>query len=150
METKKVITNSLNENIVLVENLLFEWKCEEKETRGRKIIYSFSRDDTKPYYQELVALEKEYKPFRMKTLLPSYIASGVAFLLFTLFFILYLIDKNNFTLYFLTVSVPGIVVLTFSGMFILIRYIAINKLNKELNETNQKYAEKVKEIKSKY
>ena len=51
MEEKTIITNPLNEKLVLDTHLLFEWKCLEKKVVGGNIQYNFSRDDSKPYHE---------------------------------------------------------------------------------------------------
>ena len=62
MEEKTIITNPLNEKLVLDTHLLFEWKCLEKKVVGGNIQFTFSRDDTKPYHKELVELENIFDP----------------------------------------------------------------------------------------
>ena len=150
MERKRVETNAVNEKLVLSKYLLFEWKCLEKQVIGKKIIFEFSRDDTKPYHEELVKLEKEYGEYKIKSMGPSFVFTGLAFLLQTVFFIMFLIDKANILIYFFAISVPGLLCLLVAMIFTLVRFLGINNMTKEIAEKDALYADKIKDLKSKY
>ena len=150
MEEKTIVTNSLNENLILDTKLLFEWKCLEKKVVGGKIILSFSRDNEKPYYDELLKLEKEYGDYRIPSLLPSFILAGLSFILITVFFILYLVDRSHYIVYFLSIVLPALACLLGAMVFTVLRYSSYNKLIKEKPEKDQVFAEKIKELKERY
>ena len=149
MEEKQVTTNAINENIILSKYMLFEWRCEKKENIGRKVIFTFSRDNEKPYYKELVKLEEEFGNYKIGTMIPSYVLSILAFLLITAFFILYLVDKSNVLIYFLAVSLPGLLCLLGAVGFTIFRFIGINKIDKEMPDKIKLYVDRIKDLKSK-
>ena len=150
MENKIVTTNPVNENIVLSKYTLFEWKCEKKENIGRKVIFTFSRDDSKPYHEELVKFEKEFGNYHIGTMIPTYILAGLSFILMTVFFILHLIDKDNFVLYFFTISIPALFCLLAASAFTIVRFVIINKIVKKMPDKIRLYSDRIKDLKSKY
>ena len=150
MEEKKVITNSLNEKLVLDTKLLFEWKCLEKKVVGGKIHFAFSRDDQKPYHQELVKLENEYGEYRIHSLIPSFVLAGLSFVLITIFFILFLINRENYVIYFFAIVLPALACLMGAVIFTIFRFLSYNKLLKEKPDKDQIYVAKIKALKDKY
>ena len=150
MEKKKVITNTINENLIISKHLLFEWKVEEKQTKGKKVTFVFSRDKQKPYHEELVKLEKEFGNYKIWPMFPSYILSGLAFLLITIFFVFYMIDKANMLIYFLSFTLPGLILLLAASIYTMFHFFNLRKIEKEFTEKTNKYKEKINELKNKY
>lgn len=150
MEEKTIITNPLNEKLVLDTHLLFEWKCLEKKVVGGNIQYNFSRDDSKPYHEELVKLEKEYGEYKMRSLIPTFIFAGIAFILITAFFVCFVLNRANFLIYFLSMVLPALAFLFAACIFTILRYLSYSKIMKEKPEKDEVYLEKIKALKEKY
>ena len=150
MEEKTIITNPLNEKLVLDTHLLFEWKCLEKKVVGGNIQYTFSRDDSKPYHEELIKLEKEYGEYKMRSLIPTFIFAGIAFILITAFFVCFVLNRANFLIYFLSMVLPALAFLFAACIFTILRYLSYSKIMKEKPEKDEVYLERIKALKEKY
>ena len=131
---------------------LFDWKLvkEEKKEGTASTLY-FQRDETVPYYQEMVEVEKEISP----KLIPFWVLLvpiGIAFALVTIYFILFLALRPNFDkmLFFFILFMPAM------GMLLvdtLIFYLRSRQLMKYLNnEENlvKNAEEKMAEIRKRY
>ena len=131
---------------------LFDWKLikEEKKEGAPSTLY-FERDESVPYYQEMVEVEKEISP----KLIPFWvllIPIAIAFLLVTTYLILYLVMRPDFDIlkYFLILFVPSMVMLLLdTGIFWYRSKQLMNYLKNE--ETLVKNAEeKMAKIRSKF
>ena len=131
---------------------LFDWKLvkEEKKEGAPSTLY-FERDDSVPYYQEMVEVEKEISP----KLLPFWvllIPIIIAFGLVTTYLILYLSLRPNFDMlkFFLILFVPAMLMLLLdTGIFWFRSKQLMNYLKNE--ETLVKNAEeKMQAIRAKY
>lgn len=150
MEEKTIITNPLNEKLVLDTHLLFEWKCLEKKVVGGSIQFTFSRDDTKPYHKELVELEKEYGEYKMRSLVPTFVFAAIAFILITAFFVCFVLNRANFLVFFLSLVLPALAFLFAACIFTVFRYLSYSKIMKEKPEKDKVYLEEIKALKAKY
>ena len=149
MEKKTVITDQVNEKQILDTYLLFEYKCKEKKTQGKKIIYEFERDDSVPYINELKNLEYQYGSYKVGSMLPTMILPVISFVLFTVFLVLMFALGENFNLllYFLTLVLPALLFLAASALFMVMRIRSINKIEKEKPIKDQEYRQKIAELK---
>ena len=147
---RKVNSFSVTRSVYLMG--LFDWKLvkEEKKEGAPSTLY-FERDDSVPYYQEMVEVEKEISP----KLIPFWvllIPIAIAFALVTTYLILYLTMRPNFDVlkYFLILFVPSMVMLLLdTGIFWLRSRQLMNYLKNE--ETLVKNAEeKMAAIRAKY
>ena len=147
---RKVNSFSVSRSVYLMG--LFDWKLvkEEKKEGAPSTLY-FERDNTVPYYQEMVEVEKEISP----KLIPFWvllIPIAIAFALVTAYLILYLAMRPNFEVlkYFLILFVPSMVMLLLdTGIFWLRSKQLMNYLKNE--ETLVKNAEeKMAAIRAKY
>ena len=147
---RKVNSFSVTRSVYLMG--LFDWKLvkEEKKEGAPSTLY-FERDDSVPYYQEMVEVEKEISP----KLIPFWvllITIAIAFALVTTYLILYLTMRPNFDVlkYFLILFVPSMIMLLLdTGIFWLRSRQLMNYLKNE--ETLVKNAEeKMAAIRAKY
>ena len=147
---RKVNSFSVTRSVYLMG--LFDWKLvkEEKKEGAPSTLY-FERDESVPYYQEMVEVEKEISP----KLIPFWvllIPIAIAFALVTTYLILYLAMRPNFEVlkYFLILFVPSMVMLLLdTGIFWLRSKQLMNYLKNE--ETLVKNAEeKMAVIRVKY
>ena len=147
---RKVNSFSVTRSVYLMG--LFDWKLvkEEKKEGAPSTLY-FERDETVPYYQEMVEVEKEISP----QLIPFWvllIPIAISFALVTTYLILYLAMRPNFEVlkYFLILFVPSMVMLLLdTGIFWLRSRQLMNYLKNE--ETLVKNAEeKMAVIRAKY
>lgn len=131
---------------------LFDWKLvkEEKHENAPSILY-FERNEDVPYYQEMVEAEKETEP----KLLPFWvlvIPVAIAFLVMTVYFILWLVNKATFgdIKYFYFFFIPAMLfILGDTGLF----YLRSKQLTKYLQDEDAvvKRAEiRMKQIREKY
>ena len=147
---RKVNSFSVTRSVYLMG--LFDWKLvkEEKKEGAPSTLY-FERDETVPYYQEMVEVEKEISP----QLIPFWvllIPIAIAFALVTTYLILYLSLRPNFDVFkfFLILFVPSMIMLLIdTGIFWLRSKQLMNYLKNE--ETLVKNAEtKMANIRAKY
>ena len=147
---RKVNSFSVTRSVYLMG--LFDWKLvkEEKKEGAPSTLY-FERDESVPYYQEMVEVEKEISP----KLIPFWallIPIAIAFALVTTYLILYLTMRPNFEVlkYFLILFVPSMVMLLLdTAIFWFRSKQLINYLKNE--ETLVKNAEeKMTAIRAKY
>ena len=147
---RKVNSFSVTRSVYLMG--LFDWKLvkEEKKEGAPSTLY-FERDESVPYYQEMVEVEKEISP----NLIPFWvllIPIAIAFALVTTYLILYLVMRPNFDVlkYFLILFVPSMVMLLLdTGIFWLRSRQLMNYLKNE--ESLVKNAEeKMAAIRAKY
>ena len=148
MEEKVVITNNQNEQLVFDKYTLFLWKCEEKKVIGNKIELRFSRDDSVPYIEELRKLENEFGEYHVGSMLPTIILPAVSIVLFTVFLIIYLVNRDNFNfpLYFLSICLPALACLLVAMVFMFLRTMTINKITKEKPLKEEEYKAKIDKI----
>lgn len=148
MEEKTVITNNNNEKLVLDKHLLFLWKCEEKKVIGSRIELRFSRDDSAPYIEELRKLEIEFGEYRVGTMLPTIILPAISMVLFTVFLVIFLLNKDNFNFipYFFSIILPALILLLASMVFMFLRTSKINKIAKEKPLKEQEYQAKIERL----
>ena len=90
---------------------LFDWKLvsEEKHDNAPSVLI-FERDETVPYYQEMVEVEKETSP-RLIPFPIFIVLLGISFALLTTYLILWLIMKPNFDTmkFFCILFIPAMV-----------------------------------------
>ena len=148
MEEKTVITNSNNEKLVLDKHFLFLWKCEEKKVVGGHIEIRFSRDDSVPYIDELRKLENEFGEYRVGTMLPTIILPAISMVLFTVFLVIFLLNRDNFNfpLYFFSIVLPALLLLLASMIFMFLRTSKINKIAREKPLKEQEYQAKIDKL----
>lgn len=108
---RKVNSYTVSRSVYLMG--LFDWKLvkEEKKENAPSILY-FERDESVPYYEEMVEIEKTMSP----KLIPFWvliIPVAISFILVTVFLILYLANKDNFDTmkYFYIFFIPSMVFL---------------------------------------
>ena len=133
MEIKEIVVNNVNAQLTLDKYLIFEYKCLEQRNMGTKTYFKFERDDSVPYYQELVKLEQEYGDFKIKNMTGVSLMPIITFILVTIFLVVFLIDKEhfNFTLMFSLLMIPALVILAFTVVLTVIKLRSFSKVNKE-------------------
>ena len=131
---------------------LFDWKLvkEEKHENAPSILY-FERDENVPYYQEMVAVEKETSP----KLLPFWILIvlvGLAFAIMTVYLILFLALKPNFDAlkYFYIFFIPSMVLLLADTGIFYLRSRQLMKYFQNEADIVKNAEEKMLKIKEKY
>ena len=131
---------------------LFDWKLvkEEKKDNAPSTLY-FERDESVPYYQEMVEVEKEISP----KLLPFWvllIPIAIAFALVTTYLILYLVMKPNFDVlkYFLILFVPSMLMLLVDTGIFWYRSKQLMNYLKEEEKLVKNAEEKMAQIRAKY
>ena len=148
--TRKVNSYAVTRSVYLMG--LFDWKIvkEEKKEGAPSTLY-FERDESVPYYQEMVEVEKEISP----KLIPFWvliIPIAIAFALMTTLLILFLNRKEGFdaTKYFFAFFVPSMVLLLIdTGIYWLRSKQLMNYLNEEEKLVKQA-EEKMQQIRAKY
>ena len=148
--TRKVNSYAVTRSVYLMG--LFDWKLvkEEKKEGAPSTLY-FERDESVPYYQEMVEVEKEISP----KLIPFWvliIPIAIAFALMTTLLILFLTRKEGFdaTKYFFAFFVPSMVLLLIdTGIYWLRSKQLMNYLNEE-EKLVKSAEEKMQQIRAKY
>ena len=147
---RKVNSYTVTRSVYLMG--LFDWKLvkEEKKENAPSTLY-FERDESVPYYEEMVEIEKTMSP----KLLPFWvliIPVAVAFILVTIFLILYLANKSNFNTmtYFFAFFIPAMALLLVDTLVFYLRSRQLmNHLKKE-DELVKNAEEKMKALREKY
>ena len=131
---------------------LFDWKLvkEEKKENAPSILYSERNEDV-PYYREMVEIEKETSP-KLLPFLVLLIPVGLAFILVTLYLILYLVMRPNFEMlkYFLLLFVPAMVLLLSDTLLFYLRSKQLMNYFKREEEIVKNAEEKKARLKEKY
>ena len=149
MEKVTVITNPLNEHLVLDKYALFEYKCEEKQVIGRKIQFVFSRDDSAPYIEDLRKLEKEFGEYKIRPMWLTIVSPIISFMLFSVFLVLFISMGKSFNMnvYFPGLLIPAIVFLLVGVLVMVLRGKALQKIDSEKPLKEQEYREKIRKFK---
>ena len=147
---RKVNAYSVTRSVYLMG--LFDWKLvkEEKHDKAPSVLY-FERDENVPYYQEMVEVEKETSP----KLVPFWvliIPVALAFILMTVYLILYLVLKENFETmkYFFVFFVPSMALLLCDTGIFYLRSRQLMKYLQNEKEIVKNAEEKMAKIKEKY
>ena len=147
---RKVNSYTVSRSVYLMG--LFDWKLvkEEKKENAPSILY-FERDESVPYYEEMVEIEKTMSP----KLIPFWvliIPVAISFILVTVFLILYLANKDNFDTmkYFYIFFIPSMVFLLGDTLVFYLRSRQLmNHLKKE-EELVKNAEEKMMALRAKY
>ena len=147
---RKVNAYSVNRSVYLMG--LFDWKLvkEEKKENAPSLLY-FERDETVPYYQEMVEIEKEISP----KLIPFWILLvpvGISFILITVFLILYLVNKPNFDTmkYFYIFFLPAMGLLLIDTLIFYLRSRQLMNYLKDEQNIVKQAEDKIAALKSRY
>ena len=147
---RKVNSYSVSRSVYLMG--LFDWKLvkEEKKENAPSLLY-FERDESVPYYQEMVEAEKEISP----KLLPFWvlvIPIAVAFILVTIYLALFLVLKPNFDkmFYFCVLFIPAMVMLLVDTILFYFRSKQMMNYLKDEDRLVKNAEVKMQAIKAKY
>ena len=147
---RKVNSYSVSRSVYLMG--LFDWKLvkEDKKENAPSTLY-FERDESVPYYEEMVEIEKTMSP----KLLPFWILIvpvALAFILVTIFLILYLANKPNFEpmKYFYIFFIPAMVLLLGDTLIFYLRSRQLMSHLKKEDELVKNAETKMMELKAKY
>ena len=144
---RKVNSFSVTRSVYLMG--LFDWRLtnEEKKENAPSIL-TFERDENVPYYQEMVAVEKETSP----KLFPFWAIVSVvalAFIIMTVYLILFLtkmLDKTS--IYFFLI--PSMVLLLVDTLLFYLRSRQLMKYLDNEEQIVKNAEEKMRQIKEKY
>ena len=147
---RKVNSYSVSRSVYLMG--LFDWKLvkEDKKENAPSILY-FERDESVPYYEEMVEVEKTMSP----SLIPFWVLIvpvAISFILVTIFLILYLANKPHFDTmkFFYIFFIPAMVLLLGDTLIFYLRSRQLmNHLKKE-DELVKNAENKMLEIRAKY
>lgn len=149
MERKEVLVDQVNEKQLIDSYKLFEFKVVEKKTIGSKFLYILERDDSVPYYQELVKLENTYPKFHIGSMLPVVILPGFGFITLTIFLVIFFANGMSSSLmpWFIVFIVVAALFLMAAVLFLFLRMTAINKIEKEKPKIDQEFKKKIEALK---
>ena len=144
---RKVNSYSVTRSVYLMG--LFDWHLvkEEKHENAPSVLY-FERDESVPYYEEMVEVEKDTSP----KLLPFWVLAlvvGLAFLVMTVYLILFLAkvaNKDNFYFFF----IPAMVLLLIDTLLFYLRSKQLMKYLQNEDLIVKQAEEKMHLIKEKY
>ena len=148
--TRKVNSYTVTRSVYLMG--LFDWKLvkEEKHENAPSVLY-FERNEDVPYYQEMVAAEKDTEP----KLLPFWSLIAVvalAFTIMTIYLILWLSMRETFSSikYFYFFFIPAMVLLLVDTLLFYLRSRQLMKYLQNEDAVVKKAEERMKAIKEKY
>lgn len=144
---RKVNSYSVTRSVYLMG--LFDWHLvkEEKHDNAPSILY-FERDESVPYYEEMVEVEKDTSP----KLLPFWVlvlVVSLAFLVMTVYLALFLAkvaNKDNFYFFF----IPAMVLLLIDTLLFYLRSKQLMKYLQNEDQIVKQAEEKMQHIKEKY
>ena len=151
MEEKRLLVKSVYAQDIIKQHLVFDYKCIENTNNGKKTTLVFQRDDTTPYYNELVALEKKYKeykgfPFIFIALLPL-----ISLVLLTVFVVLLAINNFNVDMtLFVALMVPAILILMLTAILSALHIFKLKKVQEEKEKQLVEFDKIVQELKTKH
>lgn len=97
MENKEIVIQPRQKSDTIAEYLIFDWKLEKEETLENGNLKLFlSRDDSTSYHTKLVEIEENFKP-KIIPLFITILPVVLSFILITIYLILYLTNKDNFS-----------------------------------------------------
>ena len=147
---RKVNSYTVTRSVYLMG--LFDWKLvkEEKKENGPSTLY-FERDETVPYYQEMVEVEKEISP-KLVPFWTLIIPVALAFLLVTTYLIMFLALNPNFDTmkYFFIFFLPAMGLLLVDTLIFYLRSRQLMNYLKKEDELVKIAEEKMSRIKEKY
>lgn len=148
--TRKVNSYTVTRSVYLMG--LFDWKLvkEEKHENAPSVLY-FERNENVPYYQEMVAAEKDTEP----KLLPFWSLIAVvalAFSIMTVYLILWLSMRETFSSikYFYFFFIPAMILLLVDTLLFYLRSRQLMKYLQNEDAVVKKAEERMKAIKEKY
>ena len=148
--TRKVNSYTVTRSVYLMG--LFDWKLvkEEKHENAPSVLY-FERNENVPYYQEMVAAEKDTEP----KLLPFWSLIAVvalAFTIMTVYLILWLSMRETFgsIKYFYFFFIPAMILLLVDTLLFYLRSRQLMKYLQNEDAVVKKAEERMKAIKEKY
>ena len=148
--TRKVNSYTVTRSVYLMG--LFDWKLvkEEKHENAPSVLY-FERNENVPYYQEMVAAEKDTEP----KLLPFWSLIAVvalAFTIMTIYLILWLSMRETFSSikYFYFFFIPAMVLLLVDTLLFYLRSRQLMKYLQNEDAVVKKAEERMKAIKERY
>ena len=147
---RKVNSFAVSRSVYLMG--LFDWRLvkEEKKEGAPSTLY-FERDDSVPYYQEMVEVEKGISPKLIPfwvLLIPIIIAFGLMTTLLVLYFALG--EKFETLKYFFALFVPAMAMLLIDTLIFWLRGKQLMEYLKNEDTLVKNAEEKMKEIHAKY
>lgn len=147
---RKVNSYTVTRSVYLMG--LFDWKLvkEEKHNNAPSVLY-FERNENVPYYQEMVAVEKETEP----KLFPFWVLAsviGVAFLTMSVYLILWLTMRETFKdiKYFYFFFVPAMLLIFVDTLLFYYRSRQLMKYLQNEDAVVKQAEEKMAKIREKY
>ena len=134
---------------LVAKKIIFDWKVEDDKLENGVHHLTLVRDNETPYYEELVKLEKSFKDAKVPSLKITLIFPILAFILITLFVILYFNFKDtvNFFYLFLPTCLPAFLLLGAGVGLITFRIHLVEKNEKEKDAKVALYKSLVEELK---
>ena len=147
--TRKISLADKDEYIKMMKK--FDWVLTSSEEKNKKVILSFERNDTTPYYQEIVELERKSKFY----VIPNYvllILMAASIGLMTTFVILAKVKGEDFdTLkWFIILFIPSLLLLTAMVVISFIRNKQISEYVEQETTLKREINDKLEKIREKY
>lgn len=142
----------INEENLLKEMKLFEWKVVSTQYKNEKAIIEFERNTTLPYYRELVGMEKRILSLRELPLWPLFVMVFVSCMLITAILVLWIVLDAEFEMlkWLAILGLPAILISILASVYILWRAKKVEKLDIEKRKLKEEIAREIEEIRKKY
>lgn len=152
METTTKSVLLINENQLVKEMELLEWKIVSRETRNDKVTISFQRDTSIPYYKELLKYEKRISSLRELPLWPLFVLIFLSFALVTALLVLWIVLDQNFEplKWILSLGLPAVTLSILASVYILLRAKHLEKLDIKSRELKREISTAIEELRNKY
>lgn len=152
METKTRIVLPIHESQLVREMELLEWKVVSKRISNDKVIVTFERDTSLPYYKELLKFEKKIDSLRELPLWPLFVLVFISFGLITTLLVLWIVLDTNFEplKWILTLGLPAIALSILAIAYIFIRAKHIEKLDIKSRDLKREISTTLSELRGKH
>ena len=148
MERKVIVVDEINIKTTLDKYHLFEYKLEgQKDLSKGKKEFVFTRDNSVPYYDELVKLENTYPNYHYPKMIYTIIFSILAFLIVTGLLITFFINKAFAKSYWWIFIIPTSICLLITVYFTYRRIDIMKKIEMDKPRIDKEYKEKIENLK---
>jgi len=152
METTTKSILPIYENQLVKEMELLEWSVISRHIKNGKVVISFQRDTSLPYYKELLKYEKKINSLRELPLLPLFVLIFISFSLITALLVMWIILDKEFEplKWILSLGLPAIILSILASVYILLRAKWSERLDIKSRELKREISTAIEELRGEH
>lgn len=147
MEEKLLKVNQENRDLLLSQYRLFEWQLVKEEKKGHLSYLYLVRDNSTPYYQQLIKLEEEYGKIKYIPMPFIIILAGFAMIIISILLIFYLTNRDFAKTYWYIFIIGASIFLIASVFLTFMRLRTLEFVTNKKSDKDKLYLQKIKTIK---